>query len=177
MHVGIAADHGGFALKAQLVAALKAAGHEVTDFGAHELVMGDDYPDYVVPLAKALAKGKVTRGLAICSSGVGAGIASNKIPGVRAALITDPFSAHQGVEDDDLNMICLGSLVVGYALARELVNIFLAAQFSGAERHRRRLAKVVELEKGGEAMASMVRTCRKSAIGSGVKTKRRKKKR
>jgi ribose 5-phosphate isomerase B len=146
MHVGIAADHGGFALKAQLAAALKTAGHDVTDFGAHELVAEDDYPDFVVPLAKALAKGKVARGLAVCGSGVGACVAANKIAGVRAALITDPFSAHQGVEDDDLNMICIGGRVVGYALAWELVNLFLAARFSGAERHRRRLAKVAVLE-------------------------------
>ena len=146
MLIGIAADHGGFELKLQLTAALKAAGYEVADFGAHEFVTGDDYPDFVVPLAKAVARGEVTRGLAICGSGVGACVAANKVPGVRAALITDSFSAHQGVEDDDMNVICLGGLVVGHALAWELVKTFLAARFSDAERHRLRLSKVAELE-------------------------------
>jgi len=146
MRIGIAADHGGFELKVQLIAALKAAGYEVADFGAHEFVTGDDYPDFVVPLAKAVARGEVTRGLAICGSGVGACVAANKVPGVRAALITDSFSAHQGVEDDDMNVICLGGLVVGHALAWELVKTFLAARFSDAERHRLRLSKVAELE-------------------------------
>ena len=108
MRIGIAADHGGFELKVQLTAALKAAGYEVADFGAHELVTGDDYPDFVVPLARAVARGEVTRGLAICGSGVGACVAANKVAGVRAALITDSFSAHQGVEDDDMNVMCLG---------------------------------------------------------------------
>ena len=109
----------------------------------------DDYPDFVVPLARALARGDVDRGVAICGSGVGACMAANKVPGVRACLIHDAFSAHQGVEDDDLNLICLGGLVVGQALAWELVRTFLAARFSGAERHRRRLAKVARLEGNG----------------------------
>ena len=146
MRVGIAADHSGFELKVYLTTALKAAGYEVVDFGAHELFTGDDYPDFVVPMARAVARGEVTRGLAICGSGVGAGVAANKVPGVRAALILDPYSAHQGVEDDDMNVICLGGLVVGHALAWELVKTFLAARFSGAERHRLRLSKVAELE-------------------------------
>ena len=146
MRIGIAADHGGFELKVQLIAALKAAGYEVVDFGAHELVTGDDYPDFVVPLARAVARGEVTRGLAICGSGVGACVAANKVPGVRACLIHESFSAHQGVEDDDMNMICLGGLVVGHAFAWELVKTFLTARFSGAERHSRRLSKVAELE-------------------------------
>ena len=97
MRIGIAADHGGFALKAQLTSALKDAGHDVADFGAHELVVGDDYPDFVVALARAVAKSEVTRGVAICGSGVGACVVANKVPGVRAALITESFSAHQGV--------------------------------------------------------------------------------
>jgi ribose 5-phosphate isomerase B len=142
MHIGIAADHGGFELKLQLTAALKAAGYEVTDFGAHELVTGDDYPDFVVPLARAVALGKVTRGLAICGSGVGACVAANK-----AALITDSFSAHQGVEDDDMNVMCLGGRVTGQALSWDLVQTFLGAQFKGDERFRRRLAKVTALER------------------------------
>jgi ribose 5-phosphate isomerase B len=147
MRVGIAADHGGFELKVQLTADLQAAGYEVAAFGAHELVTEDDYPDYVVPMARAVARGEVTRGLAICGSGVGASVAANKVPGARAALITDPFSAHQGVEDDDMNVMCLGGRVTGHSLAWDLVQMFLSAQFKGAERFSRRLAKVAALEK------------------------------
>ena len=147
MRIGVAADHGGFELKAQLTAALKAAGYEVADFGAHELVPGDDYPDFVVPLARAVASGEVTRGLAICGSGVGACVAANKVPGVRAALITDSFSAHQGVEDDDMNVMCLGGRVTGNALSWDLVQTFLGARFKGTERFRRRLDKVAALER------------------------------
>jgi ribose 5-phosphate isomerase B len=132
--IGVAADHGGFALKEQLVGMLRGAGYEVLDFGDGKPRPDDDYPDYVVPLAHAVARGEVDRGVAICGSGV------------RACLIHETFSAHQGVEDDNLNMICLGGLVVGHALAWELVKTFLDARFSGAERHRRRLAKVAELE-------------------------------
>jgi len=146
MRIGIAADHGGFELKAQLSAALEAAGYEVVDFGAYELVTEDDYPDFVVPLARAVARGEVTRGIAICGSGVGACVAVNKVPGVRAALIMDSFSAHQGVEDDDMNFMCLGGRVAGYALSWDLVQIFLNARFKGAERFRRRLTKVAALE-------------------------------
>jgi ribose 5-phosphate isomerase B len=147
MRVGMAADHGGFELKVHLTAALEAAGYEVTDFGAHELVSGDDYPDFVVPLARAVAAREVTRGLAICGSGVGACVAANKIPGVRAALIMDPFSAHQGVEDDDMNVMCLGGRVIGQSLAWELVQTFLNARFKGAERFKRRIEKMAELER------------------------------
>ena len=145
--IGIGADHGGFELKVQLIASLKAAGYEVVDFGAYELDIGDDYPDFVVPLARAVAKGEVVRGLAICGSGVGACIAANKIPGVRAALITDSFSAHQGVEDDDMNVMCLGGRVTGDALSLDLVWTFLNAHFIESERFRRRLAKVTALER------------------------------
>ena len=152
MLIGIAADHGGYELKQELIAELKAAGHEVTDFGAHALDAGDDYPDFVAPLARAVAAGEVARGLAICGSGVGACVAANKIPGVRAALITDGYSAHQGVEHDNLNVICLGARVVGPALAHDLVFAFLAARYTGEERHARRLAKVAALERPtGEA--------------------------
>ena len=146
MRIGIAADHGGFALKVQLTAALRAAGYEVTDFGAQDLTPGDDYPDFVVPLARAVARGEVARGLAICGSGVGACVAANKVSGVRAGLITDSFSAHQGVEDDDMNVMCLGGLVTGSALSWELVQIFLNARFKGDERFMRRLEKVAALE-------------------------------
>ena len=147
MRIGIAADHGGFELKVQITAALRATGYEVVDFGAYELVIEDDYPDFVVALARAVARGEVTRGLAICNSGVGACVAANKLPGVRAALIVDSFSAHQGVEDDDMNVMCLGGGVTGYALAWDLVQTFLNAHFKGAERFKRRLAKVAALEK------------------------------
>jgi ribose 5-phosphate isomerase B len=146
-HIGIAADHGGFELKVQLIAALKQAGYEVEDFGADELVIDDDYPDFVVPLAIAVARGDVERGLAICGSGVGACVAANKVHGVRAALITDYFSAHQGVEDDDMNVMCLGGQVTGYSLSWDLVRTFLNAHFMGDERFIRRLTKVASLEK------------------------------
>lgn len=144
--IGIAADHGGFELKEQLVGRLRAAGHEVVDFGDCRPDPDDDYPDFVVPLARAVARGEVDRGIAICGSGVGACVVANKVPGVRACLIHETFSAHQGVEDDDMNLICLGGQVLGHTLAWELVGIFLQARFSGAERHRRRLAKMTELE-------------------------------
>lgn len=147
--VGIAADHGGYELKEYLAGMLREAGLEVIDFGDRQLVPDDDYSDFVVPLARALAAGKVERGIAICGSGVGASVCANKISGVRACLIHENFSAHQGVEDDDLNMICFGGLVVGHALAWELTQTFLAAQFIGEERFRRRLAKVADLENKG----------------------------
>jgi ribose 5-phosphate isomerase B len=147
--IGVAADHGGYELKEYLVRMLREAGHEVIDFGDQQPKVDDDYPDFVVPLARAVACGEVERGVAICGSGVGASVVANKVAGVRACLIHETFSAHQGVEDDDLNMICLGGLVVGHALAWELVQTFLDARFSGAERHRRRLAKVADLENKG----------------------------
>jgi ribose 5-phosphate isomerase B len=143
--VGIAADHGGFELKKKLAEAL-ASEYEVVDFGAYTLKMEDDYPDIVVPLARAVARGEVERGVALCGSGVGASVVANKIPGVRAALITDVYSAHQGVEDDDMNVICLGGRVTGYALALDLIQTFLKARFRGEERFRRRLKKVTALE-------------------------------
>ena len=145
--IGIAADHGGFELKEYLAGRLREAGHEVIDFGDSKPSEGDDYPDFIVPLARAVSAGGVNRGVGICGSGVGASVAANKVVGVRACLIHENFSAHQGVEDDDLNMMCLGGLVVGHAHAWELVQTFLAAKFSGAERHCRRLAKVTALEK------------------------------
>ena len=146
MRIGIASDHGGFALKNEIAAKLRSSGHEVFDFGAHALDLADDYPDFVIPLARALAAGEIERGVALCGSGVGASIAANKIPGIRAGLIHDVFSARQGVEDDDMNVFCLGGRVIGDGLALQLVETFLAARFSGAERHRRRLTKVRALE-------------------------------
>jgi len=147
MRVGIAADHGGFGLKQDLVARLRAAGHEVVDFGPAELNPDDDYPDFVIPLARAIAAETVERGVAVCGSGVGASISANKLPGVRAALIQDSFSARQGVEDDHMNLICLGGRTVGPSLAWELVRTFLAAEFSQAPRHLRRLSKIAALER------------------------------
>jgi ribose 5-phosphate isomerase B len=146
MRVGIATDHGGFTLKEELVTELRAAGHEVMDFGAHSLSQDDDYPDFVVPLARAVAAGKVDRGLAVCGSGVGASVCANKVPGIRAALIHDHFSARQGVEDDHMNIMCMGGRTVGPAVAWDLVQTFVAAEFSQAERHLRRLGKVAALE-------------------------------
>jgi ribose 5-phosphate isomerase B len=149
MRIGIASDHGGFALKGEIAAILSSAGHEVLDFGAHSLTPADDYPDFVIPLARSIASGDVERGIAICGSGVGASVGANKIPGVRAGLIHDVFSARQGVEDDDMNVLCLGGRVIGDGLALELVKTFLSTRFSGAERHMRRLAKVRAIEGPG----------------------------
>jgi ribose 5-phosphate isomerase B len=146
MRVGIASDHGGFALKEKIAELLRGAGYEVVDFGAFHLSPGDDYPDYIIPMARAVSAGKVDRGLALCGSGVGASIAANKVAGVRAGLIHDVFSAHQGVEDDDMNVLSLGGQVIGPALAWELIETYLKARFSGAERHQRRVDKVRSLE-------------------------------
>ena len=147
MKVGIAADHGGFELKEIIHSFLISLGYEVKDFGAFELNKEDDYPDFVMPLARAVANNEMERGIAICGSGVGASVAANKVAGVRAALINDHFSAHQGVEDDDLNMLCLGGRVTGFMAAQELVQSFLNAKFTGEERHMRRLKKVELLGK------------------------------
>jgi ribose 5-phosphate isomerase B len=144
--IGVAADHGGFALKEDLVNRLRQSGYEVLDFGDKQSRPDDDYPDFVTPLARAVAGGEVDRGVAVCGSGVGASVAANKVPGVRACLIHETFSAHQGVEDDNLNVICLGGRVIGDSLAWELVKTFLDARFSGAPPHCRRLAKVAEIE-------------------------------
>jgi ribose 5-phosphate isomerase B len=146
MRVGVATDHGGFDLKVEMVAQLRKAGHEVVDFGAEQLDPTDDYPDFVTPLAQAVAAGKVERGVAICGSGVGASVCANKIAGVRAALVHDHFSARQGVEDDHMNIICMGGRTVGPCVAWDLIETFLAAEYSQAERHLRRLGKVAALE-------------------------------
>ncbi len=156
MRVGIATDHGGFALKEDLMAHLRAAGHEIVDFGAHALNPGDDYPDFVIPLGEAVAAGTVERGVAVCGSGVGASVCANKIAGIRAALVHDHFSAQQGVEDDHLNIICMGGRTVGPAVAWDLVQTFLDAEFSQAERHLRRLAKVARLEASAPGRAGAV---------------------
>lgn len=149
MKIGIASDHGGFQLKEDLVVKLRAAGHVTTDFGAHRLNPDDDYPDFVAPLAMAVATGEVERGIAICGSGVGASVCANKVKGVRAALIHDHFSARQGVEDDHMNILCMGGRTVGSEVAWDLVQAYLAADYSPAERHLRRLEKVRALENPG----------------------------
>jgi len=146
MRIGIATDHGGFTLKEYLVDQLRRSGHDVVDFGAHSLNPDDDYPDFVIPLAQSVAEGKVKRGLAVCGSGVGASVCANKVPGVRAGLVQDHYSAHQGVEHDDMNILCIGGRVVGPLVAQDLVNAFLAAEFSQGERHIRRSRKVASFE-------------------------------
>ena len=147
MRLAIATDHGGFVLKEDLLARLRAAGHDIVDFGAYTLSPGDDYPDFVVPLARAVAAGEVDRGVAICGSGVGASVCANKVPGIRAALVEDHFSARQGVEDDHMNIICLGGRTIGPSVAWDLIQTFLVSEFSSEPRHLRRLAKVASLEK------------------------------
>jgi ribose 5-phosphate isomerase B len=146
MKIGFAADHGGYALKESILKELRNSGHIVEDFGAYSLNPADDYPDFVIPLARAVAQREMERGIAICGSGVGASFAANKVPGVRSALIHESFSAHQGVEDDDMNLLCLGGRVIGFALAWEIVQIYVAAHHVKAERFERRLAKVAALE-------------------------------
>ncbi len=153
MKIGVAADHGGFELKNKIVEIIKASGMEVKDYGAHEYDKADDYPDLIIPLAEGISRGEVEKGIAICGSGVGACVAANKIRGVRAALITETYSAHQGVEHDALNVICLGGRVIGEALAREIVEAFLEANYSGEARHQRRLDKVNNLEKNWHSPA------------------------
>ena len=146
MHIGFATDHGGYVLKEPILKELRDSRLEVEDFGAYSLNPGDDYPDFVIPLARAVALGEVERGIAICGSGVGASFTANKVPGVRSALIHESYSAHQGVEDDDMNLLCLGGRVVGFALAWEIIRIYLAAHHVRAERFERRLAKVAAIE-------------------------------
>ncbi|WP_224998706.1 RpiB/LacA/LacB family sugar-phosphate isomerase [Cesiribacter sp. SM1] len=147
MKIGIAADHAGFEHKQQIVAQLQKKGYDVKDYGAQAYDADDDYPDIILPLAQAIASGEVERGIAVCGSGVGVSIAANKVAGVRAALITETYSAHQGVEHDDMNLLCLGGRVIGPVLQWELVEAFLNARYKGEERFQRRLDKVIALEK------------------------------
>jgi len=148
MKVGVGADHGGFEMKQELGRRMASEGYEVVDFGNKVYDAGDDYPDYAIPLARAVARGEIERGVLVCGSGVGASVAANKIVGVRAALCHDDFSARQGVEDDNMNIICFGGRTTGIAVAWDCTRNFLGARFSGADRHRRRLAKVTQLESG-----------------------------
>ena len=144
--IGIAADHAGYDLKSHLIDLMRKNGYEVVDFGDQYPKSDDDYPDFVIPLARAVASGRVQRGISICGSGIGSSVVANKIVSIRASVIHDCFSAHQGVEDDHVNMLCLGGLVIGNALAWQVVRTYLGAHFNGSERHCRRLAKIAELE-------------------------------
>ncbi len=146
MIIGIASDHGGFSLKEELIQALRKETFIVTDFGNTIFDPEDDYPDFIISLAKAIAENRIERGIAICGSGIGASIAANKVRGVRAGLIHDPFSANQGVEDDDMNILCLGSQLTDFSSALNLINIFLTARFGNSPRHLRRLNKISTLE-------------------------------
>ena len=147
MRVAFGSDHAGWPLREPILAELQSAGFEIIDCGPEEAVPGDDYPDVAAAVGRAVAKGEADRGILVCGSGVGASIAASKLTGVRCALCHDPFSAHQGVEDDDMNVIALGARVIGPELAVELVRDFLRARFSGAERHRRRVEKIAALER------------------------------
>lgn len=146
MRVAVGADHGGFPLKKEIVELLRGAGHEPVDVGAHKLDPADDYPDFSHAVAQAILDGRADRGIILCGSGVGASIVANKFNGIRAGLCHDTYSAHQAVEHDDMNVLCLGARVVGPALAAELVRAFVGAKFSGEERHVRRLAKLRSFE-------------------------------
>ncbi|HEY8175264.1 MAG TPA: ribose 5-phosphate isomerase B [Gemmatimonadaceae bacterium] len=147
MIVAVGTDHAGFVLKEAVVGVVRSLGHEVLDCGAQTVIPGDDYPDYAEKVARTVTEGRAERGILLCGSGVGASVAANKFVGIRAALCHDTFSARQGVEDDAMNVLCLGARVVGPALASEIVQAFLRATFSGAERHRRRVAKIQEFER------------------------------
>lgn len=145
MTIAIACDHGGYPAKAAVVTAVQAAGHDVLDLGT-DSAEPVDYPDYAAAAAEAVRSGRADRAIVLCGSGVGAAMVANKIPGVRAGVCHDVYSAHQGVEHDDLNVLALGARIVGPALLADLVATFLRARFTGEERHRRRLAKVTALE-------------------------------
>jgi ribose 5-phosphate isomerase B len=146
MKVAIAADHAGSLLLMPVLEEVRRLGHEALDLGTHDAVTPDDYPDRAADVAAALTDGRAERGILVCGSGVGASVAANKVRGIRAALCHDTYSAHQGVEHDEMNVLCLGSRVIGVELAFELVRAFLAASFSGEERHRRRLEKIAVME-------------------------------
>jgi ribose 5-phosphate isomerase B len=146
MIVAVGSDHAGFPLKQTAIDTIRAAGHEPLDCGAFAVDAADDYPDFAAAVARAVLDGRAERGVLVCGSGVGASVAANKFSGIRSALCHDTFSAHQGVEDDSMNVLTLGARVIGPALAAELIATFLRAQFSGAERHVRRLRKIQMFE-------------------------------
>ena len=153
MRIIIGSDHAGLALKNEASQWLSAWGHEVIDVGAHEYDADDDYPDFAYALAQRIGAGDAPRGVLLCGSGVGASIAANKVPGVRAAMCHDSYSAHQGVEHDDMNVLCLGARVIGPEVAREAIAAFLGASFTGEERHARRLSKLKAIEARHQGVA------------------------
>ena len=146
MRISVAADHNGYELKNEISEILKRYGHDVIDIGPHSLDPLDDYPDFAKPLAQSVSSGETDRGIMVCGSGVGASVAANKVKGVRAAVCHDIYSAHQGVEHDNMNILCLGSRIVGTEVVRELVSAFISAEYTNEERHARRLNKVIEME-------------------------------
>lgn len=150
MKIAVGADHGGFPLNQRVIEELRAAGHVIEDFGTHDGARPDDYPDYAIAVGRAIQTGSAEIGILICGSGVGACVAANKLRGVRAALCSDTYSAHQSREHDDCNVLCLGARVIGPELAMELVRAFVAARFTGEERHVRRLTKVNQIERDEE---------------------------
>jgi ribose 5-phosphate isomerase B len=151
MIVAVSFDHAGWPLRERIMAEVRTQGHEVLDCGPPEIRPGDDYPDRAADVTHAIEAGSAERGIVVCGSGVGASVAANKVAGIRACLCHDSFSARQGVEDDNMNVLCLGARVVGEELAADLVRIFLAARFSGLERHRRRVEKILAMELRGRA--------------------------
>jgi ribose 5-phosphate isomerase B len=146
MKIAIGCDHGGYPLKSEIIQTLKRAGHEPIDHGAYSIDPQDDYPDFALAVGQAVQSHQADRGIVICGSGVGACVAANKLKGIRAAMCHDTYSAHQGVEHDDMNVLCLGARIIGGELAREVVLAFVGAKFSGEERHVRRLNKVLKIE-------------------------------
>ena len=146
MRIAVGADHAGVPLNELAIAELRRLGHEVVDQGTHDASQPDDYPDYALAVAREVASGRCDRGVLVCGSGVGVAVAANKVPGIRAGMCHEVYSAHQGVEHDNMNVLVLGSRVVGVKLAEDLVKAFLGAQFTHEERHMRRLAKVKALE-------------------------------
>ena len=146
MKIAIGADHAGYVAKEPVKALLESQGHEVVDVGAHEMDPSDDYPDIAKVLADTVANGDVDRGIMLCGSGVGASVAANKVRGVRASVCHDTYSAHQGVEHDDMNVLCMGARIIGEELVKEIAGSFASARFSGEERHQRRLDKVLKME-------------------------------
>ena len=151
MRIAVGGDHAGFELKMLLVPWLQSAGHQVEDLGAHFFNAEDDYPDFAFLVADSVRSGNVERGIVVCGSGVGASIVANKLPGIRACLCHDTYTGHQGVEHDDMNVLCLGGRVIGFELAKEILNAFLAASFIPEVRYKRRLEKLLQVEKRGIA--------------------------
>ena len=149
MRIAIGADHGGYPLNERVIDELRSAGHDVIDIGTHDGSAADDYPDYALKVGQSIQRNEADIGILICGSGVGASVAANKLKGVRAALCGDTYSGHQSREHDDCNVLCLGARVVGEELALEIVRAFVGARFSAEERHKRRLAKIAEMEKHG----------------------------